>query len=109
MSSDTEPAHRGDLLHLIALADVGDDVDRLTAFGVELLLDLLERFRAPCREDELGALLGGRLGRRQADAARSAGEDDDLLVQGFEGYIHEHPAADIAHAVKKGATLVPVF
>ncbi len=74
----------GDAVGGIGLGEIGDDDLGLAAGGDDRSADLFELVAAARGDDHLRARRPGHLGRRPADAARRAGDDDDLLRQGLE-------------------------
>ncbi len=76
---------------LRTVADIAGHGERLSARGGNPPGDFVQRLAATSSQHDLGSLPGGSLGRRQADTRRSAGDDDDLLVERFQ--LHAHDAA----------------
>ena len=77
----------GDAFQLRTLAHVGHDVKDAIP-RIKLSLDFEQRFFVARHQHHACALFDGEAGRGQADTARSAGNDDDLLMQGFERNAH---------------------
>src|SRR5690606_8142982 len=81
-------------VQVLELADVRLDGDRLALRVLDLVDRVLEGHRVAGRQDDLRPAFGRQLGRRQADAARRARDDHDLLVQRPEPEVldgHERP------------------
>ncbi len=95
------------MLQLLALTDIGHHVHDPFA-GAQLLFDLRQCFLVAGDQRHAGALLDGHACGGQTDAAGAAGDDDDLLVQGFEMQLHgtllSRFAMDMAWRMEKGAT-----
>jgi len=77
----------GDPFQLRALANVSHDVKH-AATGVQVALDVEQGFFVARHQHHAGAPFDGEAGSRQANTAGSAGDDDDLLMQGFERNTH---------------------
>jgi len=77
----------GDAFQLRALADIGHDVKNPVT-GVQVTLDVEQGFFVTRHQHHACASFDGEAGGRQADSARSTGDNDDLLMQGFERNAH---------------------
>ena len=78
-----------DAKHVFLASDVRDHIDRFPALLVDRIDNFRETLFAACREHELRTGPGGVLRGGESDAARRAGDHDDLLVEGFELWFHE--------------------
>src|SRR5690606_37951761 len=76
----------GGALEVGAAADIGDDVDRLSAGGVEFLFDGSKGFFVAGDEDEASALFGGGASGGESDAAGRTGDDEDLFAKRFQAH-----------------------
>ncbi len=85
--------------HLLALADVGDDVIALAAIGADVVANFPHTLLVAGEDDDIGAALRGHFRGGQADARRPAGDDDGLLLDRLEfhlcppGEAHARPRA----------------
>jgi hypothetical protein len=73
-----------DILYLLAIHDVAPDGDRLAAGIVDAVGEFLQILLAAGGENDFSSLFGSGFGSRQTDAAGSAGNYNDLLVERFE-------------------------
>ncbi len=97
----------GDLLHGLAIADVGCQGDHLIA-AAEFAGDLLQRLLVARHQHQAGALGHGGARGGQADAAGGAGDDDDLLGERTKIGLHGVLLCgerDTAKALQRGQAL----
>src|SRR5215207_10798210 len=73
--------HFGDALDVCALADIRRDDHGPSAAAGAFVGDLAQRLLVACSEHEARAAVGRHLGGGAPDAARGAGDDDDLLFE----------------------------
>src|SRR5205085_9954403 len=78
----------GDATHVLLPPHVRDDVSGLAARAFDLPDELFKRLLAPRGDDEARAAFGRRPRGDESDAARSAGDYDDLILQLFEFNAH---------------------
>lgn len=79
----------GDVLEVLASADVGDDVDGAAAAGGDFVHDAAEGEFVARDEDEACVVARGGAGSGETDAAGSASDDDGLLGEWFKRKVHE--------------------
>src|SRR5829696_4716364 len=93
----------GDALDVLAFRHVRRDDNRLPAAPDAFAGHLPQRVLVAGREHEPGAALGGHLRGGAADAARGAGDDDDLLFERLQRDAHR----GLLRAVRNDASTSP--
>jgi hypothetical protein len=74
----------GNAINVFFLPYIGGNIDRLTAFAANLVNNLAEGILITGCKDKLPPFLCSHSGGHQANSAGGSGNDNDLVLEGFE-------------------------